>query len=96
MVKIYSLALAVGILGLLLVILGSAISDDDPDRDPSRRLGPTGKGIIGALVGLGAGGLAAEFSPWDLSWQVSLLIALAASIASWFWVRFSLAQAESR
>jgi hypothetical protein len=44
---------------------------------------------VGALIGFGMGGMSAEFSPIDLSWQVCLLIAAAAALLSVFWVRYA-------
>jgi len=98
MVVIYSLALVVGIVGLLIVIFGSSFADnvDRPDRDPGSRLGMSGKIALGAVLGFGAGGMAAEFSPLDLTWQVALVIALAAGLVSAWWVRYSVSQAEQR
>lgn len=97
MVKVYAISLVVGIIGLLVVIMGGAFAENvgHPERDPGVRMGIAGKTAIGALVGLGMGGMSAEFSPLDFTWQVSLLIALAASGLSVLWVRYAVAQVES-
>jgi hypothetical protein len=95
MVKVYAITLAIGFLGLLAVILGGSFADNvgRPDQNPGERLGSRGKMAVGALVGFGMGGMSAEFSPLDLSWSVSLLIAVVAALLSVFWVRYAVAQA---
>ena len=96
MVKVYAITLVLGIIGLLVVIVGGAIAENlgRPERDPGERFGLRGKAIIGALVGFGMGGMSAEFSPIDFSWQVALLLALMAAGLAVLWVRYSLQQAE--
>lgn len=96
MVKVYAITLALGILGLLTIILGGALAENvgRPDRDPGELVGLTGKSIVGAMVGFGMAGMSAEFSPLDLTWQVSLLVAILAAGASVVWVRYSVSQAE--
>jgi dipeptide/tripeptide permease len=89
MVKVYSIALALGVIGLIVVILGGAFAEnvDREERDPGRRIGSGGRAAIGALVGFGMAGLSAEFSTLDFTWQVALLIAVvgAAAGALWAW-----------
>lgn len=89
MVKFYSIALALGVIGLIVVILGGAFAEnvDREEKDPGRRIGSGGRAAIGALIGFGMAGLSAEFSTLDLSWQVALLIAVvgAAAGALWAW-----------
>jgi hypothetical protein len=89
MVKVYSIALALGVIGLLVVILGGALAENlgHEDRDPGRRMGRGGRALIGGLVGFGMAGLSAEFSTFDLSWQSALLVAAlgAAGGALWAW-----------
>jgi hypothetical protein len=94
MVKVYAIVLALGILGLLVMILGGAFAENvgHPDRDPGRRFGLTGKMAVGAAVGFGMGGMSAEFSPLDLSWPVALAIAILASGLSVYWVRYAVRQ----
>ena len=98
MVKVYAISLVIGIIGLLMVIMGGAFAENvgRPERDPGVRIGTAGKAIVGALVGFGMGGMSAEFSPLDLTWQVSLLIALGAAGLSILWVRYAVAQAEAQ
>ena len=89
MVKFYSIALALGVIGLIVVILGGAMAENvnREESDPGRRIGSGGRAAIGALVGFGMAGLSAEFSTLDLSWQIALLIAVvgAAAGALWAW-----------
>lgn len=97
MVKVYAIALVLGIVGLLAVILGGALAENlgRDDKDPGKLLGTAGKMTIGALVGFGMGGMSAEFSPLDLSWPVSLVIAVGASLLAVFWVRYAIRQFEA-
>jgi hypothetical protein len=94
MVKVYAIALAAGLLGLLIVIVGGAFAESlgRPLRDPGESIGPGGKTVIGAVAGFGMGGLSAEFSPMDLSWQSALVVAVAAAVLSILWVRFSVSR----
>lgn len=94
MVKVYAIALAAGLLGLLVVIVGGAFAESQgrPLSDPGEKLGLAGKTVIGALAGFGMGGLSAEFSPIDLTWQSALVVAVAAAVFSVLWVRFSLSR----
>jgi hypothetical protein len=96
MVKVYATTLALGILGLLIIILGGALAENvgSPERDPGALIGLNGKSIVGAMVGFGMAGMSAEFSPLDLTWQVSLLLASLAAGASVVWVRYSVSQAD--
>ncbi|HUF15324.1 MAG TPA: hypothetical protein VMQ46_05505 [Acidimicrobiia bacterium] len=97
MIKVYSIALVLGLIALLVIILGGALAENlgREDRDPGVRIGPVGKLVVGAAIGFGMGGMSAEFSPLDLSWQVSLLIAIGAAIVSGLWVRYSVGQTET-
>lgn len=94
MVKVYAIALAAGLLGLVVVIVGGAFAESQgrPLSDPGEKLGPAGKTVIGALAGFGMGGLSAEFSPIDLTWQSALVVAVAAAVLSILWVRYSLSR----
>lgn len=91
MVKVYSVALALGVVALIVVLFGGALAENlgRVERDPGERLGLGGKSAIGALIGFGMGGLSAEFSPLDLSWPVALLISVGAALLSVFWVRYA-------
>jgi ABC-type uncharacterized transport system permease subunit len=96
MIKVYAVVLVIGILGLLLLILGGAFAENvgRPDRDPGERLGIRGKMAVGAMVGFGMGGMSAEFSPLDLSWQLAFGLAVVAAALSALWVRYSVGRAE--
>jgi hypothetical protein len=97
MIKVYAVALAIGVIGLIVVILGGALAENmgRPDRDPGVWLGDRGRMGLGALLGFGMGGMASEFSPLGFGWQVSLLIALAAAAVSAGWVRYSLRRSQA-
>lgn len=96
MVKVYAVSLAVGIAGLIVLIYGDSFAESigRAHLAPGRRIGTAGKAAVGAVVGFGMGGMSSEFSPLDLRWEVSLLIALVASGLSIFWVRYAVTQAE--
>jgi glucose uptake protein GlcU len=91
MVKVYSIALALGVIGLIVVILGGAFAEnvDREEKDPGRRIGSGGRAAIGALVGFGMAGLSAEFSTLDFSWQVALLIAVVGATAGALWAWYA-------
>ena len=97
MVKVYAAVLALGVVGLLVMILGGALAANigREDADPGRRWGLGGRSIVGVLVGFGMGGMSAEFSPLDLEWPVALAIALVAAGLSAFWVRYASRQPEA-
>jgi hypothetical protein len=98
MIKVYAVSLAVGLLILLVLIYGGTLADNlgRPERDPDRWFGLRGKLVTGAILGFGMGGMAAEFSPIGFSWPIALLIAVGAAGVSVLWVRYSVAQANSR
>jgi hypothetical protein len=97
MVKVYSVALALGVVALIVVLFGGALAEnlDRAARDPGERFGLGGKSAIGALIGFGMGGLSAEFSPLDLSWPVALLVSVGAALLSVLWVRYAVRQSGS-
>jgi hypothetical protein len=97
MVKVYAIALAVGVVALVVVLLGGALAENvgRSHRDPGVRLGINGKSAIGGLIGFGMGGLSAEFSPMDFSWPVSLAISAVAALLSVVWVRYAVRQYEA-
>jgi uncharacterized membrane protein len=94
MVKVYSVALALGVVAMIVVLFGGALAENlgRVERDPGERFGLGGKSAIGALIGFGMGGLSAEFSPLDLSWPVALLISVGAALLSVIWVRYAVRQ----
>jgi glucose uptake protein GlcU len=91
MVKIYSIALALGFVGLLVVILGGAFADNlgREKDDPSRSLGVIGRSVIGGLVGFGMAGLSAEFSTFDLTWQAALVVAALGALVGALWAGYA-------
>ena len=94
MVKVYAVALAVGVVGLVAMVLGGAFATNvgREDADPGERWGPAAKSIVGALIGFGMGGMSAEFAPIEIAWPAALAIALVASALSVFWVRYAMRQ----
>jgi hypothetical protein len=97
MVKVYAVALAIGLVGLLVVILGGAFAENinRGDRDPGARIGMTGRMMVGGLTGFGMAGLSAEFAPLGLGWPVSLLVAAVGAGLSALWVRVASAAGEA-
>ncbi len=92
MVKVYAITLAIGIVGLIVVVFGGALAENlgREKSDPTRKLGVAGQAVIGGLVGFGMAGLSAEFSTLDLTWQAALAIALAGGAGAFLWTRYSL------
>lgn len=97
MVKVYAIALVVGVVGLLVVIFGSSLAENlgRRDLDPGSKLGKPGRSVIGGLVGFGMAGMSAEFSPLDLGWTASLLLALIGAAAGAVWGRYGAGVAET-
>ena len=87
MVKVYAIALVVGIVGLLVVIIGGSLAENlgRGGSDPGRKLGKPGRAVIGGLVGFGMAGMSAEFSPLGLEWSSSLLLSLLGAAAGGIW-----------
>jgi hypothetical protein len=88
MVKVYAIALAVGILSLVAWIFVSylaANAESFQRLDPESRWGKGGRRVVAGLVGFGMAGLSAEFSPRSISWPVALFLAvLGAAAAAWY------------
>ena len=97
MVKVYAIALVVGVLGLVVVIFGGSLAENlgRGDLDPGSKLGRPGRSVIGGLVGLGMAGMSAEFSPLDLQWPASLLLALIGAAAGAIWSFYGAGVAET-
>lgn len=95
MVMVYAIALGLGILALILVIMGSAFAANVGRADPNLRLGTKGRMALAALLGFGMGGIAAEFSPLDLSWPIALVLATLAAGVSVAWVRYAGARTDT-
>lgn len=97
MVKVYAIALALGVLALVLWLLATTVAESSGRTawDPATRWG-SGKTTIGALIGFGMGGLSAEFAPIDLKWPAALAIAAVAALLSVYWVKYAVGQSEAR
>jgi hypothetical protein len=97
MVKFYAISLALGVIGLVVVILGGTFAENvgREDRDPGRRIGPGGRAAIGALVGFGMAGLSAEFSTLDLDWPAALVVAVVGAAIGALWAWYSSREQES-
>lgn len=77
-VWIYAIALALGLLALLVWIVGVAVGawvDGWEFADPERRFGETGRSTTAAVFGFGMGGMSATFAGWN-----SVLAAAAALV----------------
>jgi hypothetical protein len=98
MVKVYAVAVAVGVLALVYWLFSATLADNAGRAawDPATRWGNRGKIAIGAVIGFGMGGLSAEFAPIELAWPVALLIAVVAALLSIYWVRYAVGQSEAR
>lgn len=94
MIKVYAVTLAIGSVVLVVLILAGSISARSMGGDAGgwRVGGVRLKTALGGLLGFAMGGMSAEFSPLDLSWQVSLLVAVLAAAAAVLWVRYSIRQ----
>ncbi len=97
MVKVYSISLVLGIIGLLMVILGGSLAEllGREEGEPTWGLGAAGKPLIGGFVGFGMAGLSAEFSTFDLSWPAALVIAIVGAVAAALWAVYG-SRTESR
>lgn len=80
-IKVYAVALALGVALLIAVVIRTTLSD--------KALEGRARMALGALLGFGMGGMAAEYSPLDISWPVALAAAVVAAVASVAWVRFA-------
>ncbi len=98
MVKVYAIALALGVLALVLWLFATTVAESSGRTgwDPATRWGLGGKTAVGALIGFGMGGLSAEFAPIDLGWPAALGIAAVAAVLSVYWVRYAVGQSEAR
>ena len=89
MIKVYAVVLAVGVIGLLVVILGGTLADNlgREGLDPGKRIGRVVRMILAGLVGFGIAGMSAEFAPIDLTWGVSFALAVGGAVAAALWAR---------
>jgi len=91
MVKVYAVTLAVGLVGIVVVVLGGSLAENlgRHERAPGHLMGMSGRMVIAFLVGFGMGGMSAEFAPLDLSAGVSFILAIVGGTAAAMWVRFA-------
>lgn len=79
MIKVYAIVLATGVVLLIAWIFATYLGGNVAAWrrfDPEDRLGKSGRRVVAGLVGFGMAGMAAEFSPFDLSWPVGLVLAV--------------------
>lgn len=91
MIKVYAVLLVLGFIAILIIVMGGALAENlgRSDRDPGEVIGDKGRSVVGSVLGFSMGGMAAEFSPLDFSWQVALIIALVAGVIGALWVRYA-------
>jgi uncharacterized membrane protein YccC len=91
MVIVYSVMLALGFVAVVVIVMGGTLAENlkREDRDPGARISPRGRLLVGGFLGFGIGGMAAEFSPLDISWPVALAVAVFAGFVGAFWVRYA-------
>ena len=91
MVVVYAISLAVGFVALLVIVMGGTLAENlgRENRDPAERIGHLGRLVVAGILGFGIGGMAAEFSPLDLSWPIALVAALVAALLAVLWVRYA-------
>lgn len=82
MIKVYAIALAVGTAVLVGVVFWSSLPGKSA---PGERI----RLALGGLLGFAMGGMAAEYSPLDISWPIALALAVLAAVAAVAWVRFA-------
>jgi hypothetical protein len=71
-VKVYAIALTVGVLALIGWIFAVYVGNERASFNPDQRFGLSGRRVVAGLVGFGMAGMSAEFSPRDLSWPIAL------------------------
>ncbi len=84
MVRVYAVILAAGVMLLIGWIFAAYLAGNVPSwtrSDPEERFGIPGRRVVAGLVGFGLAGMSAEFSPFDLSWPVALVLAIAGAAA---------------
>jgi len=92
MVKVYAIVLSLGVVLLIAWIFATYLGGNVPAWtrvDPEERFAKTGRRLVAGLVGFGLAGMSAEFSPFDLSWPVGLVLAMVGAAAmAWYagWV----------
>ena len=88
MIKVYAIVLATGVVLLIAWIFATYLGGNVAAWrrfDPEERLGKSGRRVVAGLVGFGMAGMSAEFSPFDLSWPVGLVLAVVGATAMAFY-----------
>jgi hypothetical protein len=83
-IKVYAIVLAAGVVLLVAWIFATYLGSNVVEWkrfDPEERLGKPGRRMVGGLVGFGIAGMSAEFSPFDLSWPIGLVLAVVGASA---------------
>lgn len=88
MVKVYAVALSLGVIGLVALVFSGAFAESTGKAGAATGRESSGfaRLAVAGLIGLGMGGLSAEFSPLDLTWPVALAIAAGAALIAIAWV----------
>jgi hypothetical protein len=87
-IKVYAIVLAAGVVLLIAWIFATYLGGNVSEWkrfDPEERVGKSGRRVIAGLVGFGLAGMSAEFSPFDLSWPVGLVLAVVGASAMAFY-----------
>ncbi len=87
MVRVYAIALVIGLIALVAWILAHTVFAESGREhlDPEARFGIPGRRVVAGLVGFAMAGLSAEFSPRDISWPLALVLAvIGAAVLAWY------------
>lgn len=87
-IRVYAIVLGAGVVLLIAWIFATYLGGNVPAWrriDPEERLGKSGRRVVAGFVGFGLAGMSAEFSPFDLSWPVGLVLALIGALAMTFY-----------
>ncbi len=88
MIKVYAIVLGTGVTLLITWIFATYLGGNVAAWrrfDPEERLGRSGRRVVAGFVGFGMAGMSAEFSPFDLSWPVGLVLAVVGATALAFY-----------
>lgn len=91
MIKVYAIVLGAGVVLLIAWIFATYLGGNVAawkGFDPEERLGRPGRRVVAGLVGFGMAGMSAEFSPFDLSWPVGLVLAVVGATAMAFYANW--------
>ena len=80
MVWLYGITVTIGASLVVVWMVAHALADGRA-WDPEVRFGAGARRVVVGLTGFGLGGLSAEFSPFDLTWPLALVLAVIAAIA---------------